>query len=232
MKAKRVGIICAMQIEAEHLLENMTEKTCEEIGSVVFHRGNVGEREVILAVCGIGKVFSALCTQTMILTYHPDCILNSGVAGSLSETLSILDIVVSEGFVQHDMDTSVIGDPKGLISGINQVIFPADTALTGALEVCAKALGLATAKGVIATGDQFVADRKRKEEIVSLFHPLVCEMEAGAAAQVAYVNDTPFCAIRCVSDAYAGDAQMDYQQFAPLAARRSADLLLAFLKQQ
>lgn len=230
MKYNKIGIICAMASEAEQLLCAMTNTETKTVGSMEFHLGKIGEKDVILCVCGIGKVFAAMCAQTMILNFDPDCIINSGVAGSLTDRLEILDIAVAEDLVQHDMDTSPLGDPVGLISGIDRVDLPADEAL--ATDICnaAKDLGIATRKGRIASGDQFIATSAQKERIKAQFDPIACEMEGAAIAQVAFVNGVPFACIRAISDSYSGKNEMDYANFAVAAAKRGASLLIRVLQ--
>ena len=116
-----IGIIGAMQIEVEALCAAMENTETETVGNMTFVRGDLRGKRVVCAKCGIGKVFAAMCAQTMILRYTPACIINSGVAGTLSDTLTIGQIALAEQVVQHDMDTSPIGDPVGLISGINVI---------------------------------------------------------------------------------------------------------------
>ena len=120
------GIIGAMHIDVETIKSLMKNKTAEKIGGVEFVKGTLHGKEIVIAVCGIGKVAAAMCTQAMILRYSPDRIINTGVGGSLSTKLTIGDIAVAESLVQHDMDTSPLGDPVGLISGLNIVNIPAD----------------------------------------------------------------------------------------------------------
>ncbi len=230
MKYKKIGIICAMETEAKNLLSAFCEKKEEKIGKMTFFTGKIGEKEVVLSVCGIGKVFAAMCAQTMILTFSPDCIINSGVAGSLSETLEILDIAVAEDLVQHDMDTSPLGDPVGLISGINIVSIPADENLRDEILSAARALSVTAVPGRIASGDQFIAKKEQKEKIIGAFSPIACEMEGAAIAQVAYVNRVPFACIRAISDSFSGKNEMDYALFADKAASRGAEILLRVLK--
>ena len=128
-----VGIIGAMHIEVETIKALMENKTVEKISGVEYVKGTLHGKEIVAAVCGIGKVAAAMCTQTMILKYSPDCIINTGVGGSLSTKLAIGDIAVAESLVQHDMDTSPLGDPIGLISGINIVNIPADESVINLL---------------------------------------------------------------------------------------------------
>ena len=225
-----IGIICAMKIEAEAMEKQMCDVCTEEISGVTFTRGKLCGKDVVLSVCGIGKVFAAVCTEAMILRYAPALILNSGVAGTLTPALSIGDIAIASTLVQHDMDTSPIGDPVGLISGINKIHFEADKTAVGSLERAAASVGARGAVGTIASGDQFLSDAGRKKWIADTFGAIACEMEGAAIAQVAYVNRTPFAVLRAISDSADGSSHMDYPVFAQMAAEQSVRLLLTFLQ--
>ena len=225
-----IGIIAAMNVEMDGLRAHMESPISETVSGVEFVRGVIEGREVVTAVCGIGKVFAALCAQTMILRYAPEAIINTGVAGTLTDELTIGNLAVSACVVQHDMDTSAIGDPVGLISGINMVEIPADRALTERLCAAAKEVGVKTLTGCIASGDQFVASPGRKTFITDTFSAIACEMEGAAIGQVCYVNRVPFCVLRAISDSADGSSHMDYPAFTRLAAEQSVRLLLAFLR--
>ena len=225
-----IGIIAAMDVEMKSLRSYMENTETEVISGIRFVRGTLEGKDVVTAVCGIGKVFAALCAQTMILHYQPRCIINTGVAGTLTDALTIGSIAVSSAVVQHDMDTSPLGDPVGLISGINKVELPADRLLTGQLSACAKVMGIKTATGVIASGDQFVASAERKAFIVEHFKAIACEMEGAAVGQVCYVNKVPFCVLRAISDSADGSSHMDYPTFVQMAAEQSVALLCRFMR--
>lgn len=225
-----IGIIAAMDVEMKSLRSYMENTETEVISGIRFVRGTLEGKDVVTAVCGIDKVFAALCAQTMILHYQPRCIINTGVAGTLTDALTIGSIAVSSAVVQHDMDTSPLGDPVGLISGINKVELPADRLLTGQLSACAKVMGIKTATGVIASGDQFVASAERKAFIVEHFKAIACEMEGAAVGQVCYVNKVPFCVLRAISDSADGSSHMDYPTFVQMAAEQSVALLRRFMR--
>lgn len=225
-----IGIIAAMNVEMDSLRSHIENPVSETISGIRFVSGTLEGREVVTAVCGIGKVFAALCAQTMILRYHPECIINTGVAGTLTNDLGVGSVAISSAVVQHDMDTSPLGDPVGLISGINKVSLPADDTLTGQLSACAKVLGIRTQTGVIASGDQFIADSTRKDAIVRTFGAIACEMEGAAIGQVCYVNRVPFCVLRTISDNADGTSSSDYPTFVSMAAEQSVRLLLTFLR--
>ena len=106
--------------------------------------------------------------------------------------------MVASEFVQHDVDTTAVGDPIGLVSTVNRVDFP-----TWQPEHCAALLaelGYPASIGRVATGDWFATDTPRSHWIYDTFHPLLCEMEGGAVAQVCYRNDVPFLSLKSVSD--------------------------------
>lgn len=224
-----IGIIGAMDIEVAILRDKMVNPTVETISGVDFIRGKLEGRDVVLARSGVGKVFAAICAQTMILKYGVKAIINSGVAGTLTGELHIGDVAISTACVQHDMDTSPVGDPVGLLSGINVVELPADTTLVGELDkVCADA-GVNHRLGVIATGDQFVATHERRDWICDQFKAIAVEMEAGSIAHVCYVNKVPFASIRVISDEASGDVHIDYMTFVKKAAATSSDITLRWL---
>jgi len=226
---KTIGIIAAMQIEIDGIKEKIENAETVTVSGVDFVCGNMGEKRVICAKCGIGKVFAALCAQTMILKFSPDCIVNTGVAGGLADGLKILDVVVARDVVQHDMDTSPLGDPVGLLSGINIVNIPCNEKVSAALSDCVKAEGINCITGTVATGDQFVCTEEKRQYIKNTFNASACEMEGGAIGQVCYVNEVPFGIIRAISDGGDDSASMDYPTFAAKAAENSIAAVLRFI---
>ncbi|MCI1474850.1 MAG: 5'-nucleosidase, partial [Prevotella sp.] len=66
----RTGIIVAMDKEFTQLETLLEDKTTEEFDHQDFITGTIGDKEVILQQCGIGKVNSAIGTVEMIHHYH------------------------------------------------------------------------------------------------------------------------------------------------------------------
>ena len=226
-----IGIIGAMEPEVEAIIATLEEKKSETVSRITFYTGKIGEKTVAVAKCGIGKVFAALCAEIMILKYNPDLLVNTGVGGALASGITTGDIVIAGDLCQHDMDTSAIGDPKGLVSGINMIYFEADKRANEILLTSAKSLGLNARLGRIASGDKFIASKEDKTRIMTDFSADACEMEGCAIAQTAFVNGTPFAVVRAISDSADGEATMDYPTFLPLAARNSTNLTLALVKE-
>ena len=224
-----VGIICAMKKEADGIISAMEDVRNESVSGIDFNIGRIGKRSCVVAVCGIGKVFAALCAQTMILKYDPCLIINSGVAGGLSPELKICDIAIATALVQHDMDTSALGDPKGLISGINIIELPCDEGNASLLKKCAENEGIHVVSGIIASGDRFISEDSDKAFIRDTFGAVACEMEGAAVGQVCYVNAVPCCVMRAISDGGDDNAKMDYPTFAKIAAEQAVKVILNYL---
>jgi len=110
-----LGIICAMAIEVEGLLNLMENKEEIRKAGATFVKGTIYGKDVVVTECGIGKVNAAVSTQVMIDKFSLSALINSGVGGALSEKLKVGDIVISTDAVEHDYDTTAFGDPKGLI---------------------------------------------------------------------------------------------------------------------
>ena len=158
-----IGIIGAMKIEVDALCATMTDKTEETVSGITFYCGNLYGTRAVVAQSGIGKVFAAVCAQTMLLRYGAERIINTGVGGSLCPSLHVTDVALSDACVQHDMDTSALGDPVGMISGINVVALPCDRRLREAAQLAANSLGIHTECGVIVSGDRFVSSAEEKQ---------------------------------------------------------------------
>ncbi len=225
-----VGIIGAMEPEVEALIASIDTPSTETVSGITFYTGKIGAKTVAVAKCGIGKVFAAVCAQTMIMKYAPTLLINTGVGGALASGISTGDIVIATDLCQHDMDTSAIGDPKGLVSGINVIYFEADKRAGEILINSAKSLGLNARLSRIASGDKFIASKEDKDRIIADFGADACEMEGCAIAQVAFINKTPFAVVRAISDSADGEATMDYPTFLPIAAANSTKLTLSLVE--
>lgn len=224
-----IGIIGAMDIEVESLKARLENPTEEKISGVTFVTGRFSGKDVVVAKCGVGKVFAALCAEAMLMRFSPEMIINVGVAGCLDPQLKIGDIVIASTVVQHDMDTSPLGDPPGLLSDINVIHIDADKRVTSALEKSVASLGLSYAVGTIASGDQFVSSRDKKDYIISQFGASACEMEGAAIGHVCYVNGVPFGILRAMSDGADNGAKLDFPEFTRLAAANSTNVITEFL---
>lgn len=221
-----IGIIGAMEEEVAALKEKMELESVLKKASMEFYKGTLQGKQVVVVRSGIGKVNAGLCAQILIDVFGADHIINTGIAGSLDARINIGDIVVSTEAVQHDMDATQFGYPLGQIPRMETFAFPADEKMTAAAkEACKKVnpeIGVFT--GRVVTGDQFVASKEVKERIKTTFDGMCTEMEGGAIAQAAWLNNVPFVIIRAISDKADDSAEMDYPTFEKQAIIHSVRL--------
>ena len=226
-----IGIIGAMDSELETLLAAMTEKKQETLYGLTFTTGTLDGCAVVLVKAGIGKVNAARCTQLLIDRFSPSAIVNTGIAGGLAPGLSVGDVVVATGVLQHDFDVTAFGHAKGyLCTGGDDTaatVFPADEALSGCFAAAAQAiLGEGHVhRGLIATGDQFINRGEVRQRIHERFGAKAVEMEGGAVAQACYMHGVPCGVLRSISDGANGQSDMDYPTFTALAASHSQQVV-------
>ena len=199
-----IALYYAMSKEIAFLLADAGESLIREEAGVRFYR----IRDDLIAVAGgIGKVNAAMATQLCITLFHPDLIIDCGVAGCF-ENVPIGTVILADRFVQHDVDTTGCGDPLGLVSTINVIDFA-----TSDLDAARRAMDAAHPGylcGPGATGDWFAKAGDRAAAIRDAFHPLFIEMEGCAVAQVCLRNGTKFMAVKSVSDCLFGNDRYDF----------------------
>jgi adenosylhomocysteine nucleosidase len=227
-----IGIIGAMDIEIEGFRGSMTDVYTEKHAGIEFIKGKIDGKDVALVMCGIGKVSAAICTQMMIDKFSPDVIINTGVAGGLHQDLGIGDVAVAKDVVQHDVDTTIFGDPMGYITNLNMVNIPCDEDVHNKLYEISKSIeDTNVISGTIATGDQFISTPYQKNQIKDTFDAIAAEMEGGSIGHVCYQNNVKFGIIRAISDNASGDALMDYESFKLLSAQKTIKIVTEFVKQ-
>lgn len=228
-----IGIICAMQIEADGIIalcENVKTRTHAKMK---FTLGTLHGKDVCVVVCGVGKVNAAMCALMLIEKYKPDLVLNSGVAGSLSPIVGIGDIVVASKSVEHDMNGTALGDKQGEITfpDGNMMFFECDKqASTLLAAICREIPDTKVAQGIIASGDIFVSDRKQRFKINDRFGALACEMEGAAIGHVCVRCEVPYGIIRAISDDLDENKGMDFVKFCELASKKTVAAVSGFVK--
>lgn len=197
----KVALQFAMPFEFHALPGAKDLKPFETISGVPFFEAAPG---ILACAGGVGKVNAAITAEILCQRFGVNLILNAGVAGCCTD-LPTGTLVLADTLVQHDVDTTAVGDPIGLVSTVNVTEFSAWEP-----ETCLSLLrgqGVDAAKGRVATGDWFAVKGDRARWIVDTFHPLVVEMEACAVAQVCLRNGAKFAALKSVSDHLFADNQ-------------------------
>ncbi len=222
--ASPLGIIVAMGSELKMLLAEMSSVTEETANGTTYYRGNIGRRDIVAMQCGIGKVNAAVGALTLIDRYSPEAIINTGIAGGTGGGADILDVVVGTEVGYHDVWCGP-GNAPGQVQGLPER-FAGATAMFG---ITQDTPGVKL--GLIASGDRFVST---PEELAALLatqpRAIACDMESGAIAQVCHLKQTPFLAIRVVSDTPGAENHLDqYLDFWNIAPSRTFGILRQLL---
>ncbi|PEE44649.1 5'-methylthioadenosine/adenosylhomocysteine nucleosidase [Bacillus pseudomycoides] len=224
---KKIGIIGAMQIEIDLLLEKLDIYKEYTIARMPFYKGIFMDKEIIVTRCGIGKVNAASCAQILIDKFEVDCMINTGIAGGLHPDVKVGDLVISTNVTHHDVNKNQM---KNLFPF--QETFIANQELRElARKACnTSGLDINVHEGRIVSGECFVEDAKLKEKLLDEYAPHCTEMEGSAIGHVAFINDIPFLLIRSISDSADDDATSSYENFAKITADQSSRVIMEMIK--
>jgi adenosylhomocysteine nucleosidase len=223
----KIGIIVAMDKELILLKALFSDLYTEHFHHKDFFIGYIGQHQVILQKCGIGKVNSTIGTVEMINHYQTDLIISSGCAGGADPSLNIGDVVVSTACAYHDAYCGSECD-FGQIAGMPARFKSSEDIVKKASSLDAKEN---IKPGLIVSGEWFVDSQKKIRSILDHFpEALAVDMESCSIAQTCYVYDIPFISFRIISDVPLKDskAQM-YFDFWDKMAEGSFDVTKSFL---
>ncbi len=221
----KIAIMGAMPEEIAPILEKLGSYKTIEYAKNTYYEATYKGVELVIAYSKIGKVFSTLTATTMIEHFGATKLLFSGVAGAVSSDLRVGDLVVANKLSQHDLDITAFGHPYGFVPE-GAVFVEADAAMIALSKEVAKEMGKDVKEGIIATGDQFVANEERKNWIGETFKADALEMEGASVAVVCDALDVPFFILRAISDAADMDASFSFDEFLETSAVESAEFVM------
>jgi len=221
----KIAIMGAMPEEVAPILEKLGEYKTTEYAGNKYYEASYKDVDVVVAYSKIGKVFSTLTATTMIEHFGCDKLLFSGVAGAVSPDLKVGDLVVATKLSQHDLDITAFGHPFGFVPE-GSVFVEADKNMLELSKKVASSMGKSVKEGIIATGDQFVANEDRKNWILETFDASALEMEGGSVAVVCNALNVPFFILRSISDAADMDASFSFDEFLESSAIISAEFVM------
>lgn len=221
----KIAIMGAMPEEIEPLLSHVQNIRKTEYAANIYYEAEYKGKEVVIAYSKIGKVFAALTAAMLIEKFGCDRLLFTGVAGAIDPDLEIGDLIIANGLCQHDLDITAFGHPYGYVPE-GEVCIATDPYLRKVARVVAAEKGLPLKQGVIATGDQFIANNKRKSWIAEIFDAHAIEMEGASVAVVCNALQVPFFILRAISDSADMDAGFDFDTFLESSAKMSAAFIL------
>lgn len=232
MAWNKIALIGAMNEEIELLVAHMTDIRETVKAGITFREGTYFGKDVVVCRTGVGKVNAAVTTQILIDQFGVEAVIFTGVAGALDPELQIGDLVISTECVQHDMDVTALGFPRGVIPYAENSVYAADSKLVDlAVASGEKLFAGKVKKGRVLSGDQFIASR---EVVANLFQELngVCvEMEGSSVAQVCVMNAIPYVVLRSMSDKADGSAHVNFAEFTVIASENSYKMVEDMVKQ-
>ena len=227
-----VGVIGAMKEEVEILKKWIDISKTESIAHTDVYVGTLDSHRIILVESGIGKVNATLITSLLIDRYNVDLIVNTGVAGALSNELDVTDMVVSTTVVHHDVDAMAFGYVFGQVPGMPASYAADEKLVNAAMKVLQSNKTVKGFSGLIASGDSFIADSSQKSSIISNFpEALAVDMESASIAQTCHQFNVPFIIIRSISDKADQAADMTYEEFLKKACINSSEAVKLLLKE-
>ncbi|API89163.1 5'-methylthioadenosine/S-adenosylhomocysteine nucleosidase [Marinilactibacillus sp. 15R] len=226
----KIGIIAAMEQEVNILVDKLKDKTVSTVANQTFYNGIIDKAEVVLVQSGIGKVNAAIATTLLIEKYNAEVVINTGSAGGIGKELKIGDLVVSTELSYNDADARIFGYDFGQIPQMPSR-YKADSDLIDNVSKAADKMNWLINKGLIVTGDSFIANSDKISDIKGNFpEALVTEMEGAAVAQTCYQFGVPVVVVRALSDTSDEKASVSFEEFIEQAGKKSAEMVLNFLK--
>ena len=225
---ENIGIVVAMDEEKAEIEKLISNKEIKKINNLKFIIGKIKDKNIVLVQCGVGKVNAARTTQKLIDKFNVTTIINVGVAGAINSNLKIGDVIIAKKVIQHDFDITAFGHNKGYITDVGEGI-ESDKNLLEKVKEISQENSYKTKIGIIATGDIFCTDIKMKEKINNKFNADVVDMECGAIAQVSFLENIPFLAIRSVSDIPNGDNAKTFDENLKTASKIASEVLYNIL---
>lgn len=218
----KIAIIAAMQKELDLLLPLIEHRSAVSANDYTFYTGSIGGRDIVAVKSGIGKVNAAVATLTLIDTFHPSLVINTGVAGGTGAA-SVLDVVIPSRIAYHDVWCGP-GTKWGEAAGC-PAYFECPLPASLVAELGARS-------GLLASGDIFVSRPEEVKHILGLYPEAVAvDMESAAIAQVCNIKNVPFVCIRVISDTPGGDDNIaQYENFWTDAPKSTFDTLIHLLR--
>ena len=222
--------MCAMREELEPILKEIEVKEVIEYARNKYYLAKFNNLDLVLAYSKIGKVNAATTASVLIEKFGAKKILFSGVAGAIDADLKIGDLIIATKTCQHDVDLTVFGYEPGFIPE-SKVFFECDENLNQIAKKVSNKLNIKLKEGIIATGDQFIHSKEKKEWIAKTFNASAIEMEGGAVGCVTWTLGVPFFMLRSISDTAQEGAGVDFDEFLEESSKVSAKFLIEMLKE-
>ena len=184
-----IGVVIAMQSEADILLDEMQILRSLKVSGKNVHVGKAYGKDIALCVCGVGKVNAALGTQILVSKFDAEKILNFGVAGGLNKSTALCDVYQIAFAVQFDFDLVQLNGTK--MGTLNEYTEPYLTL---------NLLDLPLEKRKLGTADRFNDSAEDYKLLTAELGADIRDMEGAAIVQAAYAAELPVFSVKAISD--------------------------------
>ena len=215
----------AVDWELQPLVSALQERREVKIAAWAFWTGRIGGHDVVISRTDVGPINAAAVTALAIREFHPAVVINQGTAGAHNPDLRVYDIVVGERTVDYGAFKSQpagrgqgsdsarwspiphqIRDANGEVS--QYAAFPGDPAWVARAAAQPYQHGRVV-KGVIGSAYEYNREIDRILWLRKTFGSDTEDMESAYAAGTALAMQTPFVAIRIVSDSEFSHPQLE-----------------------
>ena len=227
-----IGVLCALPQEQALLITEMGDPPPLLGSALEARQGQLDGREVVIAAAGVGKINAATTATLMIERHGCRALVLSGVAGALSETADIGDIVIADRVI--DIDYGRLTPEGRIVYQPGMLPIPEEKpdpgyrlpeALRERIRARLDETGLEALLATILTTDAYLASTRERDALAGEWDGLAIEMEGSAMCGVAERFGRPWLVVRALSDRAGEDSLDDFTTFVDMAAASSARLV-------
>ena len=210
----KIGIICPCPEEYQSCKKILKLNNETKLADRLISSRKEKEVEVIAIEAGAGKICCASASQLIIDKFEPDFIFDVGAAGSLSEKLSINDIICAEHSFEYDAckreELTKIPDDLKTNTVLNEV--SSQKVLKGFSNWVEQNMGAIIKVGNIASGDKDVDDKELRQDLHEKLNAIACDWETSSVLKTAQLNGIKSLSFRVITDNADEHMNDDYEE--------------------
>jgi adenosylhomocysteine nucleosidase len=244
----KILILGAVPQEITVFVAAMKDAQKKELWGIPYWQGHIEGKPVIVAITGIGKVYTGMTTTLFLAEIKPRIVLMSGTGARVNQQLRTGDVIVATGLYEHDYgsmtQTGMVYRPfNSPINGaeVENSFSPSDSLLKLADKAIATYQGpqvtangatyqIKVRRGVVSSSDLFGVTQQRIDMLRSRFHTDVMEMESAPLGRVCQTFGVPYLVVRSGSNVAQEAPNNDYLRLSPIAANQAAYFSLHLIK--
>lgn len=247
-----VLILGAVPQEVPPFVEAMEEMEVGELWGIPYWAGRIADQDVVVAITGIGKTYTASTATIFMEYFSPRLVLMSGTGARVNQDLRTGDVIVAHTTYEHDYGSLTRegmvyrpfngpDDGAELENGFSppdSLLAIADKAIETyeAPEVTANGstYTIAARRGVVSSSDLFGVTEQRLTTLREKFNTDIMEMETAPLLHICVTFGVPCIVVRAGSNVAQEAPNDDYLRLGPIAAKQAAYFslhLLTFLSE-